>query len=54
MPFLSLGLSGFDINLELEVLTAVVPPGDTFYLLQEDGFAILLEDGDNILLEAAP
>lgn len=54
MPFLSLGLSGFGINLELEVLAVIAPPGDTFYLLQEDGFAILLESGDHILLEGAP
>lgn len=42
------------IRLEVEIPQVGAGPGETFFILLEDGFDLLQEDGSKFLLEAAP
>lgn len=41
-------------GLRIHQPVGAAPPGETFYLLQENGDRLLQENGDGILLESAP
>ena len=53
MPLLSIGLSGFNIYLEVGPILSDVG-AETFFILLEDGAYLLQEDSSRFLLEVAP